>query len=867
MNQQQTQPEAAAGFQYHYGDRPLEGYTIERAAGRGGFGEVYYAVSDSGRQVALKAIQSHENIELRGISQCMNLKSPHLVTIFDIRHNPQGKPFVIMEYVAGPSLRELLDEMPAGLGTQKAAFFLREIAKGLTFLHDCGIVHRDLKPSNIFYENGYVKIVDYGLSKAIAVTPNQSQTITVGTVHYMAPEIGHGKYDRSIDIYALGVILYEMLTGQVPFFGASPGEILMKHVAENVDLSNIEQPFARVISKALAKDPALRYQTVQEMVEDLFGTETIRNSVSQFSPNDLSLIAGKVGRQFSANKAPEQNRPANDSSGSFEDIGRQLGKFGDEVSRQVSGAVRQALGKQGRKVTSSEVNAANAADPMTRRQRRTLSFIALGAFGIGISIISGFSGDDAFAFGLWSFFMIFGTTYAITIARWRLLINMEPSPARNWATAIFGLLGALIVSLFMLTDAPDIWHSQLKGTLISLLALGLVDWWKLTNPLRVARVKIGPALGPALLGGIAAAAIFNGVPVLTVGVIGGAVLAVQILSPFVPGGWSRGYPQSFAQAPVAGGPQTTDNKKYNDSPKPPTPKRCGQLGVATADLPHLSPYKRLWALLLSFGMFLGFFGLQRFYVGKIGTGLLYLCTGGLLGVGQIIDIIMITTGGFADKHGRHLLIWEDDSFLELKSEKVVRAQSPEQPSSWQPPEPWDFIGGFFAFLGYLIFLPGLLVGLAMALDLPGFICIADADFNAEMAGKLDDANWPEFILRIGFIISILLTIIATALIITARRKNGPWHIIRAALGMFTIQLTISMLAGSLSRFGNNSDLVEMFQKEQFSSAINLWLNRSDSETAIFAAIMFVAALVILAWPGRARQAVQPSFQPQGEELL
>ena len=147
-------------YQYKYGDRPLEGYTIQRAAGRGGFGEVYYAVSDSGRQVALKVVQSYEQIELRGITQCMNLKSPHLVTVFDVRHNDQNKPFVIMEFVSGPALSDLIKESPGGLGTQKAAFFLQEIAKGLSYLHECGIVHRDLKPSNIFYENAYVKIGD-----------------------------------------------------------------------------------------------------------------------------------------------------------------------------------------------------------------------------------------------------------------------------------------------------------------------------------------------------------------------------------------------------------------------------------------------------------------------------------------------------------------------------------------------------------------------------------------------------------------------------------------------------------------------------------------------------------------------------------
>ena len=109
-----------ASYRYQHGDRPLNGYTIEQALGRGGFGEVYYAVSDSGRQVALKAVQNYEDIELRGISHCMNLKSPHLVSIFDVKHSDRGDPFVIMEYVAGPSLRDLLDEAPNGLGTGKS---------------------------------------------------------------------------------------------------------------------------------------------------------------------------------------------------------------------------------------------------------------------------------------------------------------------------------------------------------------------------------------------------------------------------------------------------------------------------------------------------------------------------------------------------------------------------------------------------------------------------------------------------------------------------------------------------------------------------------------------------------------------------
>ena len=215
---------------FKHGDRPINGYTVQRGVGRGGFGEVYYAVSDGGREVALKYLTENPAVELRGVSHCINLKSPHLVTIFDVKQNPERDYFVVMEYVEGPSLRDLLIAEPDGLGPQKAAFFTRELAKGLGYLHDRGIVHRDMKPGNIFYEDGYVKIGDYGLSKFISVSRHSAQTSSVGTVHYMAPEVGSGNYQRGIDIYALGVMLYEMLLGRVPYEGSSMAEVLMKHL-------------------------------------------------------------------------------------------------------------------------------------------------------------------------------------------------------------------------------------------------------------------------------------------------------------------------------------------------------------------------------------------------------------------------------------------------------------------------------------------------------------------------------------------------------------------------------------------------------------------------------------------------------------
>ncbi len=294
-------------YTFKHGDRPLDDYTIQRAVGRGGFGEVYYAVSDGGREVALKYLCQNPEVELRGVAHCINLKSPHLVSIFDVKKSAEGDYFIVMEYSSGPSLRDLLVAEPNGLGPQKAAFFLREIAKGLGYLHDRGIVHRDLKPGNVFFDEGYVKIGDYGLSKFISVSRHSAQTASVGTVHYMAPEVGSGNYHRGIDIYALGVILYEMLLGKVPFEGSSMGEVLMKHLTEQPEVDQLPQPFGAVIRKALAKDPQERYQSVYEMVDDLLEVEDVRDSLAGFSVASLHTDIPRGQRDAVDSPAPSPN--------------------------------------------------------------------------------------------------------------------------------------------------------------------------------------------------------------------------------------------------------------------------------------------------------------------------------------------------------------------------------------------------------------------------------------------------------------------------------------------------------------------------------------------------------------------------------
>ncbi len=253
-------------FTYRWGQRPLDGYTLKRGLGQGGFGEVYFAVSDGGKEVALKLIHGRSDTELRGIANCLNLKHPNLVHLYDLRSDAQGDRWLVMEYIQGEPLSAILRRHAGGLPEAQARDWFLQAAHAVAYLHDHAVVHRDIKPGNLFVENGVVKLGDYGLSKSVGASQH-AQSSNVGTIHYMAPEVASGAYSRQIDIYACGVMLYEMLTGEVPFKGETWAEIAIKHQTDLPDLGKVPAAYVPIVEKALNKKADKRFPDMAAMIQ------------------------------------------------------------------------------------------------------------------------------------------------------------------------------------------------------------------------------------------------------------------------------------------------------------------------------------------------------------------------------------------------------------------------------------------------------------------------------------------------------------------------------------------------------------------------------------------------------------------------
>lgn len=499
-------------YTYKHGDRPLEGITIQRAVGRGGFGEVYYAVSDSGKQLALKYLRENPEVELRGISHVMNLKSPHLVTIYDVKKDAHDGPWVVMEYVSGPSLRDIMNNEPAGLGPAKAAFFLEGIAKGLAYLHERGIVHRDLKPGNIFYDDGYVKIGDYGLSKHMSVSQHSGNTISVGTVHYMAPEIGSGNYTKAIDIYALGVMLFEMLTGKLPFAGSSMGEILMRHLSERPDVSSVPEPFRSVIAKALAKDPAQRYQDVNEMVDIVKAATDMAGGMSTFDPKTLTHVprnANVVSAERTMTSTPVPPPPPMDVRGAgwSQALPAKVQKRVDRIRKRLDQKVAKLERKLGvsapirpKEPREAAAGHRNGARGRWGRYSRMFLLMAI-AFGaaMGLSLTVRIPDQPRPELIFTTLFLLAGGVFGSLITYFKLL-NRDDFEGVLFDRLAYMCVAALCMAPALAPASALDGPPFMKILFVPLILLGIFDWTRRIDDGRAGIVSGGAAFLPGLAG-------------------------------------------------------------------------------------------------------------------------------------------------------------------------------------------------------------------------------------------------------------------------------------------------------------------------------------------------------------------------------
>ncbi len=288
------------------------GYHILDLIGVGGMGRVYRAEqSVLGRTVAVKIIHPHlladENSAVRFLTEARaasQLNHPNSISVFDFGRTEDGQPYLVMELLRGKDLGVILHE-EGELPLARIVDVLRQVLAALGQAHDLGIVHRDLKPENIILQpqrrgGDLVKVLDFGLAKLRADVPTKvtSPGIVCGTPDYMAPEQGRGDHiDGRSDLYAVGVMLFQLLTGRLPFEGDSPTQVVMMHLSvpapdprQVAPRRNISPAIAEVVKRALAKSPGDRFSDAHEFAEAL--EEAL--SDAHESPRSLGMAASAV---------------------------------------------------------------------------------------------------------------------------------------------------------------------------------------------------------------------------------------------------------------------------------------------------------------------------------------------------------------------------------------------------------------------------------------------------------------------------------------------------------------------------------------------------------------------------------------------
>ena len=284
-------------------------YELHEILGRGGFGTVYRATDTSlGREVALKVLHPQLTTDPDFLERFRNearlvasLKSPFIVTIYELGEE-EGRVFIAMDYLPGGSLKQKL-EKEGPISFDKTLKIVKEVCSGLEEAHEQGLVHRDVKPANILFDRkGNAVISDFGLARAIQLSSSSAASSTggVGTPAYRAPELWRGKPPASpaTDVYSLGCVFSEMLTGKVLFDGETPDEVITQHLVDGPQIPpQVPDEIRQVLEKALAKKAEDRYQDLAKLESALehsiraLGNESITVEKEERSkPSELPRV-------------------------------------------------------------------------------------------------------------------------------------------------------------------------------------------------------------------------------------------------------------------------------------------------------------------------------------------------------------------------------------------------------------------------------------------------------------------------------------------------------------------------------------------------------------------------------------------------
>lgn len=264
------------------GSKINDRYAIIRTIGEGGMANVYLAYDTIlDRNVAVKVLRgdlaNDEKFVRRFQREALSASSlnhPNIVEMYDVGED-DGQYYIVMEYVEGKTLKQLLKRR-GSLTITEVIDIMSQLTDGMAHAHDSYIIHRDIKPQNIMIlENGLIKITDFGIAMALNSTQLTQTNSVMGSVHYLPPEQANGKGStiRS-DIYSMGILMYELLTGGVPYKGDNAVEIALKHLKEPLPsirkkLPELPQSIENIILKATAKNPQNRYKDAREMHQDI----------------------------------------------------------------------------------------------------------------------------------------------------------------------------------------------------------------------------------------------------------------------------------------------------------------------------------------------------------------------------------------------------------------------------------------------------------------------------------------------------------------------------------------------------------------------------------------------------------------------